>query len=502
MKKYYISFLVLSSLSVYLLTVADALLAQNTIPLFKPGTLRALIFSGRNNHDWRTTTPILKEILLETGKFDVRVVEEPAGTNARTLEAYDVLILDYNGPRWGEETEKAVEEFVKSGKGLVAVHGASWAFNGWVVLGDGHKRMDIIEPAWPEYRKMIGGYWSDEEPKSGHGKLHTFSVKFMDHSHPVPRGMAESFLATDELYHRQVVLPHAHVLATAFDDPHIGGTGKEEPILWYTDYGKGRVFYTALGHDEAAMREPGFVTTFARAAEWAAKGTVTLPAEIKLTDRPENAPKILVVTGGHDYETEFYAVFNSYNDVIWDHALSNHQAFGSDIRKRYDAVVLYDMSNEISEAEKENLKKYVESGKGIIVLHHAIADYVNWEWWYRDVVGGKYLLEPDLGMPASTYRHDEELIVWPEGDHPVIRGVNRMHIWDETYKGMWISPSNTVLLRTDNPTSDGPVAWVSPYDKSRVVVIQLGHDRHAFRHPMFRKLVHNAILWSVGKIEQ
>ena len=189
MKKYYISLVILAGLLASLFSVS---LAQNTIPLFTPGTLRALIFSGRNNHDWRTTTPILKDILLQTGKFDVRVVEEPAGVTAATLEAYDVLILDYNGPRWGEETEKAVEEFVRSGKGLVAVHGASWAFNGWAVLGDGHKRMDIIEPAWKEYRNMVGGYWTDEEPKSGHGKLHTFSVKFIDRSHPVARGMSES----------------------------------------------------------------------------------------------------------------------------------------------------------------------------------------------------------------------------------------------------------------------------------------------------------------------
>jgi type 1 glutamine amidotransferase len=65
---------------------------------------------------------------------------------------------------------------------------------------------------------------------------------------------------------------------------------------------------------------------------------------------------------------------------------------------------------------------------------------------------------------------------------------------------MWISPENKVLLRTDDPTSDGPVAWISPYQKSRVIVIQLGHDRLAHEHPAYRDLVKNAILWAGGKL--
>ena len=109
-------------------------LAQDTIPFFQPGKIRVLIFSGRNNHDWRTTTPFLRKILVNSGRFDVRVEEEPAGITAATLAAYDVLVLDYEGPRWGEITEKAVENFVKQGKGLVAVHATNY-------------RM-IPEPAW------------------------------------------------------------------------------------------------------------------------------------------------------------------------------------------------------------------------------------------------------------------------------------------------------------------------------------------------------------------
>jgi type 1 glutamine amidotransferase len=76
------------------------------------------------------------------------------------------------------------------------------------------------------------------------------------------------------------------VLPTAYDDhalyqgkarQPIPGLGLNQPMLWTTAYGQGRIFVTALGHDAAAVSTPAFVTTFTRGAEWAATGAVTLP---------------------------------------------------------------------------------------------------------------------------------------------------------------------------------------------------------------------------------
>lgn len=491
----------LTTLIVLVLTCGTFVWAQESQPLFPRGTIRVLILSGRNNHDWRMTTPYLRELLLETGLFDVRVAEEPAGATAATLQSYDLLVLNYNGPRWGEVTEKAVAAFLQSGKGLVAVHGASYAFSGLEILGERGVHTGTIEPAWPEYAKMIGGVWTEEAPKTGHGKRHSFRVRLTNAAHPIAQGMEGTFIATDELYHNMRMQSNVKVLATAYSDPGQGGTAKDEPVLWTLSYGQGRVFHTALGHDLVAMHEPGFIRTFLRGCEWAATGAVTLPLVSERSTRETAAVKVLVVTGGHDYETSFYTVFEGYDDLVWSHKASPDEAFRNDIRQRYDVLVLYDMTKErIGNGARDNLRAFVESGKGVVALHHAIADYPDWSWWYKEVVGGLYLIEPAMGLPASTFKHDEELLIHPVTDHPITAGIAPLHLWDETYKGMWISPDVTVLLETDNATSDGPVVWIGPYEKSRVVYIQPGHDHHAHLHPGYKKLVRRAIMWTAGRL--
>jgi uncharacterized protein len=279
----------------------------NRISLFKKGMIRVLILTGENNHDWRETTPLLRDMLLNTGRFDVRVTEEPTGMTAATLAPYDVVVLNYNGPRWGPESEQALRTFLRSGKGLVGVHGANWTFSGLVVLGDNSIPTGIMEPPWKEFKPMIGGVWSDQKPASGHAPRHKFEVKIVDLNGPITQDLPSTFQADDELYHNIHMAPNVHVLATAYDDPSnrpqaaptqnsateektasknaaewprldMNPTGKDEPMLWTVPYGQGRTFYTALGHDARAMELPGFSTTFVRGVEWAATGSVKQPA--------------------------------------------------------------------------------------------------------------------------------------------------------------------------------------------------------------------------------
>jgi type 1 glutamine amidotransferase len=234
--------------------------------------LQALIITGQNtaSHDWRATTPVLRKLLEDTGRFEVRVTEDFRGAGPETLAPYDVVIVNYYDGRkpelrWGERAEKALVNYVASGKGLVLYHFSLAAFDGWT-----------------EYEKLCGGNW---RPNFGHHSArHDFTVAVKDPRHPAARGLeAKIPQANDELYANLKWQPEGafHVLATAWDDHKlyragekqpIPGDGLEHPMLWTVNSGEGRVFVTALGHDVEAMKSAAFVTSFQRGTEWAATG--------------------------------------------------------------------------------------------------------------------------------------------------------------------------------------------------------------------------------------
>ncbi len=216
--------------------------------------------------------------------------------------------------------------------------------------------------------------------------------------------------------------------------------------------------------------------------------------------KARDAVRVLLVTGGHDHDVSFYAVLDGQDDL--DVRVDPHpSAFRRALTPGRDAdvVVLYDMPAAMAPEQEQHLRAFVEAGGGVVVLHHAIAGRTLWRWWGEEVVGGRYLEKPEGDRPASTYKHDVELTVRVAASHPVTAGLGTFRILDETYKGLWISPKVKVLLTTDEATSDGPVAWVSPYPKARVVTIQLGHGREAHGHPSYRRLVRQAVLWTARR---
>ncbi|MBL8179208.1 MAG: ThuA domain-containing protein [Bryobacterales bacterium] len=462
-------------------------------PYFEKGKIRALIVTGRNNHDWRATTPFLRQALEAAGRFDVRVTEEPMGMGAESLRPYDVLVVNYCGPRWSAVTEKAVEEFVRAGKGLVAIHAASYPFGDVEVLSERMGRTGVFEKPWTEWARMVGARWGAGEPKTGHGARHAYTVKWKNGAHPVARGLAPQFLISDELYHNFRLEPGIEVLATAYDAPDKRGTGKEEPLVWTVNYGKGRVFHTALGHDVAAMQSPGFVVSYARGAEWAARNAVSLPAEIDLDAKEKDAVRVLVATGGHSHEASFYSLFEG-NRRLRVTVDPHPAAFRRDIRKAYDVVVLYDLMATMPEEHKANLQAFVEIGKGVVVLHHALADFADWEWWWKEVTGGLYDLK------KSGFQHDLELVVKPVGTHPIVKGLPEMRIYDETYIRVWQAEGIEPLLTLDHATSDRVVGWIGPSKAWKAVVLQPGHGREAHQSPWYRTLVERAILWCAGRL--
>jgi type 1 glutamine amidotransferase len=238
-----------------------------------------------------------------------------------------------------------------------------------------------------------------------------------------------------------------------------------------------------------------------QAGAWNAPPSLVQFKNIYIKELPAtDAVRGLVITGGHDHDTSFYSLFDGYHDLARLPVMTSASAFQNDLRGKYDVLILYDFTRDLNETGKKNLRDFVESGKGIVVLHHALLDYPDWPWWSEDVVGGRYRLKPEGTIPSSSVKNDERMLVTPESQHPITAGIGPFHVVDETYKGMYLSPRNRPLLTTDNPSSDHFVAWIGPCATSRVVAIQLGHGPTIFGHPSYRAMVHNAILWSAGRI--
>ncbi len=278
-----------------ILTVAvTALLVVGAASFAHAEKMKALIVDGQNNHDWKATTPVLKQALENSGLFTVDVsTSPPRGQNLGDwnpeFSKYDVVVSNYNGDLWSEKTQQSFEEYVKGGGGFVCVHAANNAFSGW-----------------KEYNDMIGLGWrgnsfgdrltfndagklirtpKGEGPGAGHGPQHEFQVVIRDGEHPITKGLPSAWMhAKDELYQGQRgPAAEMHILATAYAAPDQRGTGEHEPMMWVIPYGKGRCFTTVMGHADYSMKCAGFVAVLQRGAEWAATGKVT-------QDVPEDFP--------------------------------------------------------------------------------------------------------------------------------------------------------------------------------------------------------------------
>src|SRR5262249_16381252 len=148
-------------------------------------------------------------------------------------------------------------------------------------------------------------------------------------------------------------------------------------------------------------------------SEWAATGTVTLLADPTFVASERDRVKGLLITGGHDHDAAFYTLFDGNKDLRPLPVVNSATAFKNDLRGKYDVLIMYDFSGDLDESAKKNLRAFVESSKGIVVLHHALLNYQSWPWWFEDVVGGRYRLKSDGKIPSSIVKAGEHIFVAP-----------------------------------------------------------------------------------------
>jgi type 1 glutamine amidotransferase len=215
---------------------------------------------------------------------------------------------------------------------------------------------------------------------------------------------------------------------------------------------------------------------------------------------------VLVLIGGHDFETnQFHQMFQANADITFE-VVEHPKAYARlrpDAVKAYDVIVLYDMWQKITPEAKADFVSALKAGKGLVSLHHSIADYQQWPE-YEAIVGGKYYLEntvvKGVEKARSTWQHGVMIKVQvADPAHPITRGVQDFTIHDEAYGKYDMAPESHTLLTTENPLCAKKVAWAKTYGPARVAYIQLGHDHYAYEDPNYRRLVANAIRWAAKK---
>lgn len=195
---------------------------------------KVLIATGWEYHNWKETAPILKKAIGEDPRMEVTVSEDINILGSEELKKYDVIVLHYMNnkiPGPGPEVLENFRKAIEGGTGLVMVHFACGAFQGW-----------------PEFVKIAGRVW---DPKlRGHDPRGKFNVNILDPGHPVMKGV-EPFETLDELYTCLTGDTPIKVIANAKSKVD----SKDYPMAFVLEYGKGRVMHCVLGHDGQAFCE-------------------------------------------------------------------------------------------------------------------------------------------------------------------------------------------------------------------------------------------------------
>ncbi|MEN6577047.1 MAG: ThuA domain-containing protein [Phycisphaerales bacterium] len=474
------------SWSSWLCAVVFSLVLGMCVQAAETGTRRVVIVTGIDypGHKWQETAPVLAAELRKDSRLTVDVVETPEFLASEKLADYDVAVLhfmNWETPDPGEKARQNLLDFTSKGGGLVAVHFACGAFQGW-----------------PEFEKLVGQVY---DPKlRGHDPHGAFEVRIVDPNHPITQGL-KSFETTDELYTCLAGTTPIHVLAASKSKVD----GKDYPMAFVLQYGKGRVFHSPLGHDVQAFG-PTVGELFRRGTAWAAGLTPTPETKRKkiafLTAKPSHGE------GFHDWDKDAalvkdYLLHARNIDVpqidIHDDGWPKDASLLDDV----DAVVFFADGREhhplAVPGRIEKIRELAEQGKGIAFLHYSIdppegamPDFLDW-------MGGSY----EVGLSQNPINVAK---VTPVGNgHPITRGCGGYVAEDEWYFDIRLRPNDANVV----PILTGKLPPRDPQDKvlswaytrpngGRGFGFAGGHFHKNWYMEPFRKLVLNGIVWTAG----
>ncbi|MGQ9609196.1 MAG: ThuA domain-containing protein [bacterium] len=212
--------------------------------------------------------------------------------------------------------------------------------------------------------------------------------------------------------------------------------------------------------------------------------------------------KTAVVTGRHPFDLPaFYEIFKTIPEIeFYPQHMEDFVSDAGKVRTQYDVIVFYNFHQETPGNEKnwwdkgtkEALEQLGEYPQGILLLHHAILAFPNWDIW-GNICGIKdrkfgFHVNQTIITKISSYQH------------PIVKGLSDWEMVDETYTMNSAGDDSEIILTTDHPNSMKTLGWVRKYKNSRVFCYQSGHDAQAYNNQNFRTVISRAIQWLAGRI--
>jgi hypothetical protein len=252
MLKYKVHFLMLLLLAL----VASVPRIGYTRTARKGKLLYMTLTKGFHHQSLELSKQIVKEIGEKSGAFDTTVTEEVGAFTKENLNNYDAVMFNTTGelPMTDEE-KSALADFIRSGHGFVGVHSATDTFYTWGTYGD-----------------IIGGWFND------HPWHEMVTIDVVDPTSHLVSALGNSFQIKDEIYQiSDFKAETSHVLLQL--DPKSVNTQKEGvhiryygwPVAWTRTFGKGRVYYNSLGHEEAVWNDPRYQEMLSNGIRWVMK---------------------------------------------------------------------------------------------------------------------------------------------------------------------------------------------------------------------------------------
>ena len=212
-----------------------------------------IVWGGWDGHQPKEVAEVFRHALAGDG-FDVEVSD----TLDRFRDEAYLMNLSLIVPVWtmgtiSNEQLDPVCKAVRSGVGVAGCHGGM---------------CDSFRDA-TEWQFMTGGQWV-AHPGNDTVK---YTVRITDRSHPITKGFADFDVTTEQYYMHTD--PANKVLATTrfpiADGPHMPNGPVDMPVFWTKLYGKGRVFYSSIGHNAATVEAEPHLTILRRGCAWAAQ---------------------------------------------------------------------------------------------------------------------------------------------------------------------------------------------------------------------------------------